>query len=121
MASPIPATAHQGLVRPLVSQLLEFWLPQASPIHSNGNTTDANPGTTHDKSVLGTTLVLAWEAAGSQKAPDTNKHKQMTEKREMVGPPGPPFEDFSKTFVSLGMLADTHTESFPFLDLSTEV
>ena len=102
MASPIPATAYQGLVRPRGSPLLEFWPSQASPNHHNGNKTDANSGTIHDKSVLGRILVPTWGAAGSQKAPDTKKFKKCSEKCEMVDPPGPQFEDFSVIFVSWG-------------------
>ena len=46
MASPIPATAYQGLVRPHGSQLLEFWPPQASKNHENNDKTEAKSTST---------------------------------------------------------------------------
>ena len=79
MASPIPATAYRGLVRPYGSQLLEF-SPPLSPISvpnpQNGNKTDPNSGTIHDKSVLGSTLGPTWGAPGSKKAPDAKKYRK---------------------------------------------
>ena len=100
MASPIPATACRRPVRPHGSQLMEFGPPQASPNHSNGNRTDANSRTIHDKSVLGRAFLRTWGAAGSQKAPDNKKYKQSLEKCGVVDPPGPRFDDFSMIFVS---------------------
>ncbi len=102
MASPIPATAYQGLGRPQGSQLLELWLPQASPNHENGSKSDANSGTIYEKSVSGRILVPTWGAPGSKKTPDTKKYKQILEKCEMVVPPRPHFEHFSVIFVSWG-------------------
>ena len=84
MASPIPATAYQGLGRPQGSQLLELWLPQASPNHENGSKSDANSGTIYEKSVSGRILVPTWGAPGSKKTPDTKKYKKIPEKCEMV-------------------------------------
>ena len=114
MASPIPATAYQGLVRPHGSQLLEFWPPQASQHHQNSNKTDANSGTIHDNSVLGRMLAPTWGAAGSKKAPDSKKYNKCLEKREMVDPPGPQFKDFSVIFVSWGCKL-THLRNRLFL------
>ena len=80
MASPIPATAYQGLVRPHGSQQLELWPPQASPNHVNGKKSDASLGTISEKSASGRILVPTWGAPGSKKAPDTKKYNKCTEK-----------------------------------------
>ena len=64
--------------------------------------TSAISGTIHDTSVLGRILVPTWGAAGSQKAPDTNKYQNCLEKCEMVDPAGPRFMDFSVICVSWG-------------------
>ena len=47
MASPIPTTAYQGLVRPQGSQLLEL-CSHRPPIFLDGNKTDAKSKSTHD-------------------------------------------------------------------------
>ena len=114
MASPIPATAYQGLGRPQGSQLLELWLPQASQNHENGNKSDANSGTIYEKSVSGRILVPTWGAPGSKKTPDTKKYNKLPEKYEMVVPPGPHFEYFSVIFVSWGCKL-THLRNRLFL------
>ena len=51
--------------------------PAAFPNLRNCNRIDANSRTIHEKSVLGRILAPAWGAAGSQKALDTNKYKNM--------------------------------------------
>ena len=79
MASPILATAYQGLVRPHGSQLLKLCLPQASRNHKNGSNTDTNSRTIHDKSVSGRILMPTWRAAGSKKATDIKKYKKYQE------------------------------------------
>ena len=76
MASPIPATAYQGLGRPQGSQPLELWLPQASPNHENGSKSDANSGTIYEKSVSGGILVPIRGAPGSKETSDTKKFKK---------------------------------------------
>ena len=73
MASPIPAIAYQGLVRPYGSQLLELSPPHT---HQNCKKMDADSGTFFEKSVLGRKLVHNLGAQGSKKAPDAKKYNK---------------------------------------------
>ena len=90
MASPIPATAYQGLGRPQGSQLLELWLPQASPNHENGSKSDANSGTIYEISV-GDNIGAYLGSSRGQKDTRYRKVQKNTRKVRNGRPTGTPF------------------------------
>ena len=103
MASPIPATAYQGLVRPHGSQLLEVWPPYTFQNRENINQTDANSGTHFmTNQSWGESWCLPGELQAQKRHQlqlnTPNKRKSETQSMD----PDPNLKPFPITFVSFG-------------------